>query len=179
MCFPTFQFYYCFRYSAKTLPKIPRCEHKIKIFECSKVTGTILRKFHTAFYKNPVKSSQDAIILKCCQAVPIHRKRPRTLRLDPVSGVQSTVKATKQFTIKYHVKVDKESLLVCQKVFLAALCLKKGRVTNLVQKSFISGEFPVEKRGGDRKTTLFRNVKESVHAFIRKLKCSEPHYCRS
>lgn len=135
------------------------------------MTGSILRKFHAAFYKHPVKTSQDAIILKCCQAVPISRKRPRTLRLDPAYGIQTPARASKQYTIKYHIKVNKQSLTVCQKKFLAATCLKKGQVSNLVQKSFVSGEFPLEKRGGDRKT--------SIHAFIQKLHCSEPHYCRS
>lgn len=133
--------------------RIPRCEHKGQIFQCNKVTGSILRKFHAAFFKHPVKTSQDAIILKCCQAVPISRKRPRTLRLDPAYGIQTPARASKQYTIKYHIKVNKQSLTVCQKMFLAATCLKKGQVSNLVQKSFVSGEFPLEKRGGDRKTS--------------------------
>lgn len=158
------------------MPTIPRCERKSNVLECNKVNRNILRKFHTAF---SVKSSQDAIILKCCQAMPIRRKRPRTLRVDPTSGILTPTRASKQFTIKYHVKVDKQSIPVCQKMFLAALCLKKGRVTNLVEKSFVSGEFPIEKRGGDRKTNMFKDKKASVRAFICKLQCSEPHYCRN
>lgn len=136
--------------------------------KCNEVTGKLLRKFHTAFYKHSNKVYQDAILLKCCTAIPVKRRRPRT-----------GSKISKEFTTKFYIIADRQKVHVCQKTFLGALRIKKGRVLSVITKSFTTGEFPKEKRGSDRKSHKYTEIRQSVHTFIRKLQCSEPHYCWS
>lgn len=124
--------------------------------------------FHEAFYKNASKIQQDALLLKCCTAVAVKRKRPRNGKKSP-----------KEFTTKFHIITDRKKIPVCQKAFLKILNIKKGRVLTLVAKSFKTAEFPVENRGGDHRSHKYTRIQESVHTFMSKLKCDEPHYCRS
>lgn len=157
-----------FRYSASALPLGVNCVHNNSRYKCSTLTGKVLRQFHSAFYKVNTKAYQDAIILKCCSASPVKRRRPR-----------SVTRQAKQFTTKYFIIVDKRKIPVCQKVFLGTLRIKKGRLNNLLKKSFQTGEFPSENRGGDHRSHLCTDKRETLHTFIQSLTCSEPHYCRS
>lgn len=73
-----------------------------------------IMKFHTAFYKTATKQSQDALILKYTKSIPTKRKRSRTNTHQP-----------KTFTTKFYIPANKKPQLVCQKVFLNYLNIKK------------------------------------------------------
>lgn len=124
-------------------------------------------KFHTAFYKTATKQSQDALILKYTKSIPTKRKRSRTNTHQP-----------KTFTTKFYIPANKKPQLVCQKVFLNYLNIKKHRVLTVIRKHFETGEYPTEKRGGDHKSHKFVEKRNSVKDFIKSLNSSEPHYCR-
>lgn len=47
-----------------------------------------------------------------------------------------------------------------------------------MQKFYIAGEVGTEHRGGDHKAAKYKELNQSVHKFIGKLKCVESHYCR-
>lgn len=65
----------------------------------------------------------------------------------------------------------------CQKAFLKTLLLSKNRVQGVLRRSIISGTSAKERRGGDRKSHLYADKKNSVIQFIKKFKCIQSHYC--
>lgn len=128
-----------------------------------------LKKFHNMFYAMPIKKNQDALILKCCTAKQILRRRPT-----------KNVRKGRTCSIKYSIYIAKKHFLpVCQKVFLNTLGIKKYRVQYVMRHFFETGKLPVEKRGGDHKEQKYAAKKQSVREFIKSLKCVESHYCRS
>lgn len=127
-----------------------------------------LLKFHNTFYAKPIKKQQDAIILKCCSAKQIQRKRPT-----------KNVRKSRECSIKYAIYVKKQLVPVCQQVFLKTLGITKYRVQYVMRTFFSTGQLASERRGGDRKTQKYGPLRQSVHRFIKSLNCIEAHYCRS
>lgn len=148
------------------LPERIVCRHK-KAFQCNSLTMNDIIKFHTAFYKIASKQAQDTLILKYTKSIPTKRKRSRTNTHSP-----------KTFTTKFYIPLNKKPVLVCQKVFLNYLNIKKHRVQTVIRKHFETGECPIEKRGGDHKSHKFVEKRNGIKTFIQSLNCSEPHYCR-
>lgn len=68
---------------------------------------------------------------------------------------------------------------MCQRAFLDTLRISHNRVHGVLSRNFESGDMPEEKRGGDRKQSLFAEKKKSVKDFIKRFKVLESHYCRS
>lgn len=67
---------------------------------------------------------------------------------------------------------------MCQKVFLNTLGITKYRVQYVMRNFFETGKIPIEKRGGDHKHKKYVPQRQTVHSFIKSLKCVEAHYCR-
>jgi hypothetical protein len=83
--------------------------------------------------------------------------------------------------IRYFVKVSNTEnfqIQVCGKTFLAILGISRFRVNRIAKNYALTGELPTEKRGGARNVEKHLRKRESVKAFIEKLKCVESHYCR-
>lgn len=85
----------------------------------------------------------------------------------------------REFSIKYAIYADKKLVPVCQIVFLNTLGIKKYRVQFVMQNFFRTGQLPKEKRGGDHKKRKNQTLRQSIHNFIKSMKCVETHYCRS
>lgn len=124
--------------------------------------------FHAAFYSSTVKLEQDAFLLKYCHGTSVsnHKNKERK----------------KNVTIKYSVRKHKSGKMipVCQKTFMAILNIKKDRIQGVVKRNLASnGQCVKEGRGGDRCSMKFDTRRQSVMNFIKTLKGSEPHYCRS
>lgn len=70
-------------------------------------------KFHAAFYKT-TKQAQNTPSLKYTKSVPTKYKRSSTDTHKP-----------KTFSTKFYIHANKKSMLVCQKVFVNYLNIKK------------------------------------------------------
>lgn len=150
------------------MPDKPSCTHK-KDYKCSSLTMSDLQSFHARFYKYKDKQSQDAFILKHIKGTSPRRRRPRM-----ADGKKKEIN-TKYFIYSRSLK---KMLRVCQITFLDILGIKRYRVDAISKKFLKEGLLPAENRGGDRKSHKYFEKKAAVIKFIKKLKCSEPHYCR-
>lgn len=111
----------------------------------------------------------ELLLLKCCYAEPIKRKRPKNKK-------HTEKKLQTKFTI--YSKSTKTRVRVCQKAFLQILDITKHRIQCVMRKFLETGEPVKEKRGGDHKSHLFMCKKEAVMAFINLFHVDEAHYCR-
>lgn len=159
----------CYRYSAKSLPNKVTCNHDNKTYSCKQLKVRDLLDFHRSFYAKPVKSYQDTLILKYCSVNKTNRKRPTT-----------NTRKGRDFSISYaiYAKSLKKLVPVCQKVFLNTLGITKYRVQFVMRNFYETGRGPVEKRGGNHKKQKYISQRQSIHAFLKSLKCTEAHYCR-
>lgn len=163
-----FAFYLFYRYSSPNLPEPITCNHNTKRYQCKNLKLQDRLRFHNTFYAKPLKKQQDAIILKCCSAKQIRRRQPT-----------KNVRKGRECSIKYAIYANKKLIPVCQKVFLETLGITKYRVQYVMKTFFSTGQLASEKRGGDRKTQKYIPLRQSVHRFLKSLKCIEAHYCRS
>ncbi|XP_050315848.1 uncharacterized protein LOC126750318 [Anthonomus grandis grandis] len=159
------------RYSANKPPVYPTCNHSTKAtYRCHSLKMIDVKHFRERFYEVKKKQVQDAFILKYIDI----RKPKRDRATKPTSS-------RKQITINYFVKVyntDKFHIQVCQKTFLDILHVTKSRVQRVANRYIKTGKMPVEKRGGAKLKELNIGKKNSVKAFIERLKGVESHYCR-
>ena len=156
------------RYSAKTFPTLPTCNHPIKsTHQCQKLTLSDVKKFHGAFYQRPIKKDQDAFILKYCVVRTPKRRRARTKE-----------RAAKGISIEYFVKKNTKCIQVCQKCFCQILDIKKGRIQNIMKSFLTTGQQRIDNRGGDHKKFLYQHKRKSVTNFIKTLRGSYSHYAR-
>lgn len=125
---------------------------------------------HRSFYKNINKTDQDNFILKHCDTKQCKRER-----------LKSGARGPNKFSTNYFISVKNPTrkMRICKSAFLSILNIGKDRVTGVLQRSFNEGNLAKERRGGDRKSNLFLERKESVKKFIESLQAVEPHYCRS
>lgn len=65
---------------------------------------------------------------------------------------------------------------MCQTAFLNVLGISKHRLSYVMKRFTETGQVPIERRGGDRKTAKYREKLERVQMFINQLKCTESHY---
>ncbi|CAG4975957.1 unnamed protein product [Colias eurytheme] len=160
------------RYSAKTPPGLPSCNHgqDNKHFKCKKITMLDIQSFHGEFYKTKNKKDQDAFILKHCKVTKIKRRRPRV-------GVRKPTEHTTKLYVRR--RGDTKLLLVCQKTFLGILNISAHRIRKVSQTFTATGSVVQERRGGDHTSAKNRNKLIAVKAFIEKFQCIESHYCRS
>lgn len=153
----------------KEAPEQIICAHKSTKLKCSTLTMSDIIKFHRSFYSTSEKSVQDALILKCCKAKKVKRRRPT-----------KNERWGRDFNIKYRIiRGRHEFVPVCQKAFLKILGITKYRVEYVLKHLFYTGAIAKELRGGNRKINKYKDQKESIRQYIMKLKCIESHYCRS
>lgn len=133
------------------MPRRPTCNHE-KRLKCKMLKMKDLLHFHKLFYKNTDKLSQDAIILKCCNGLPVKRRKVNTSRKG------------REFTIKYLIYANKKLIPVCQNTFLRCLNITKYRVQYVIANFFRDGTGPVERRGGNHKTHLYEWKKDVIQA---------------
>lgn len=126
--------------------------------------------FHTTFYKNKDRHSQNNFILQYTESKPVKRRRPTTSTKNP-----------KQFHTKFFVKknADNKKIPVCQTTFLNILKISRSRVEFPNNKFQKLGFIPTETRGGDHVSAKFEDKKQAIITFISSLTCSDVHYCRS
>lgn len=149
------------------MPAPITCNHDNQTYACKKLKVRDLLNAHRSFYATPLKKDQDALILKYCKVKKSKRRRPT-----------KNTRKSRDFAIKYNIYANKELIPVCQKLFLSTLAIKRYRVESVMRNFFYIGQIPVEKRGGNQKKTKYARQRQSVHSFIKTLKCTEPHYCR-
>lgn len=158
-----------YRYMPKEAPERIICTHKSTKLKCPTLTMSDIIKFHRSFYFTSEKSVQDALILKCCKAKKIKRRRPT-----------KNERYGRDFNIKYHIIRERHEFVpVCQKAFLKILGITKYRVEYVLKHLFYTGEIAKERRGGNHKINKYKDQKKSVCEYIKKLKCIESHYCHS
>lgn len=129
-----------------------------------------IQTFHRIFYETTDKATQDAFILKYCIVSRTFRRRPKNEKHSP-----------KKHQVKCFIRnvLSKEKVPVCQTAFLNVLGISKHRLSYVMKRFTETGQVPIERRGGDRKTAKYREKLERVQMFINQLKCTESHYCRS
>lgn len=128
-----------------------------------------LKVFRDAFYASKEKLIQDAFLLKYCTATQCVRRRPK-----------NKTHQNKQYQIHCYIRdQSKNYILVCQAAFLEILGIFKHRLNHVMKVFFKTGKALTEKRGGDKKSSLFSDKKNAIMKLINKLKCIEAHYCRS
>lgn len=159
---------FSFQIFGKKIPEKPTCIHK-KNYQYTSLTMRDLNAFHSRYYKNKDKRSQDAFIMKHIKGSYTSRRRPR----------QGNRKG-KELTTKYYIysRSSKKMIRVCQKTFINILDIKRYRVERISKNFLKEGLMPEDNRGGDRKSHKYLGKKTAIIEFIKKLKCSEPHYCR-
>lgn len=130
-------------------------------YQCSLLDETDIKQFHRNFYNSPEKTKQDLFILQHVETMPCKRRRT------------DSKSEKKTMSVKYFVdsETKKRKIPVCRKAFLEVLCISKNRLYFITRNFMNDGSFlPSEKRGGDRKSTLFDSRKKSVMAFINNFK---------
>ena len=120
-----------------------------------------LNVFHSSFYKNKDKNSQDAFILRHIKGSNTSRRRPR----------QGNRKE-KELTTKYYVysRSAKKPIRICQKSFINILDIKRYRVESISKKNLKEGLMPNENRVGDRKSQKYLGKKTAIIECIKKFK---------
>lgn len=142
---------------------MPKCNHFRGALLCRTLKGSDALFFSKGFYATTNKMHQDTLILANCSILKTKENNTK-----------------KKISIKYNVRTSCGKLVrVCQSTFCGLLNIKRDRVQRVCKNHFETGRPPVERRGGDRKTIIFKNRKEAVIAFICKLKILEVHYCRN
>lgn len=151
------------------MPVYPTCGHRGKSINCSLLTMTDIKEFHSPFYSVKTKMSQNTFILKYCSAAPPIRYRPR-----------SGDRGKKKLKYKYFVRNKVGNRIeVCRASFLGILGITKHRVEGAFTRFKKEGsDVPQETRGGYRKEEKYKHKIESVIGFIRKFKGLESHYSR-
>ncbi|KAJ4446456.1 hypothetical protein ANN_13152 [Periplaneta americana] len=149
------------RYSARSPPRSPTCNHKAGAFQCSLLSRRDINHFHKVFYSIPKKLVQDAFILKYTAA-----DYPRTQKKN-ISAVR-------------HPGIGACCVLqVCRQTFLGILQISKDRVGLICKRHFETGLPPVEKRGGDTRSNKYEIKRSTIKNLIDQLgNMSELHYCR-
>lgn len=128
-----------------------------------------LKDFHSKFYDQKDKIGQDHFMLKHIETRNVKRRRTFNEAYSP-RLVQS----------KYFIRNRQNMLIpVCLKTFLNTLNVSRFRVNLLAKQFHMTGEMPLERRGGNRKEILFEAKRNQVISFISKLVAVEAHYCRS
>lgn len=135
-----------YRYQPHDAPTYPTCGHHTKSFRCSVLTMQQCMNFHTSFYKNKDRQSQNSFILKFIKIKPVQRKRPKT-----------ATNKSKVIHTRFFVRKNESSGLVpvCQKAFLGILQIKRSRVDFISKKFHENGFLPHDNRGRDHTSAKF------------------------
>ena len=142
------------------------CLHaKRETYQCCTVTLADLKFFNSKCYEQKDKKDQDAFISKYVSSKATKRARGMRRR--------------RRIETRYFVMKDNHRVVrVCLTFFLKALGIGKKRVSNIAHHAYRKGPVRNETRGGDRRSTLYREKKEATMAFIKSLKARDSHYCR-
>lgn len=133
--------------------------------------NSIFNAFYDPSFKSTeIKLRQDCLLLKYTES-----NKPKRSRLVNMQ------RGEKNMVVKYFLtkKLTKEKIYVCQKAFLDTFRLSKNRVQGVVNRHFVNGSSPIEKRGGDRRLKIYELKMNAVVSFIKQFKVIESHYCRS
>lgn len=157
-----------FRYSPKSLPIYPKCQHKTTSLQCSSLTMVDIKNFHKLYYSSNDKLKQDNFILNYCNVKKVDRHRPST-----------GSRPSKTLSISYKIRTSSRNVPVCRETFLGVLGISKNRVQTVTKHYLLTGDVPKENRGGDRVKNKNDGKKNAVVAYISGYKSVESHYCRS
>lgn len=143
------------------------CRHKEQSgYRCEQFNTQLIILNRELLYKNKLKIDQDQFLARLI--VPYIPKRHK----------YTPENKKKNFSCNYFLKHKKKSKRVCQAFFLKALSVT-GRRVNTIAKTIFHGNIPKENRGGDRLTATFKQKKESILKFLKKLPAKESHYNRN
>lgn len=150
---------------------IKPCAHNTKNFRCSRVTPNHVAKIRENLCSVPEKLVQDGIISSLIQTQEVKRRRPR-------EKLNKKVVSSHSYNVKYFLITDFQRVPVCKSFFIEVTKIGRTRLQNIAKKQFC-GDSLKENRGGDRKSHLSQEKKESVKKFIGKLRGTESHYGRN
>lgn len=127
-----------------------------------------INSFHSAFYSEKSKTSQDTFLLKYCSTDKTKRNRPG-------DGSRSTK------SVSYQVEtMAGNRISVCRQTFLGVLGITNHTVEGVFKTFKKDGSLiPVETRGGYRKAAMYQNKMYSVIDYIKQFKGTESHYSRA
>lgn len=129
-----------------------------------------INRFHSAFYSEKSKTSQDTFLLKYCSTDKTKRNRPG-------DGSRSTKSVSYQYCIE---TMAGNRISVCRQTFLGVLGITKHTVEGVFKRFKKDGSLiPVETRGGYRKAAMYQNKMYSVIDYIKQFKGTESHYSRA
>lgn len=115
-----------------------------------------VRRFNQKFYAKADRLVQNNFILRHVTVETPKRKRSRSGNVDSQG---------KQVTTKYYIPSLRDghvsNVPVCKKMFIETLLVSRDRVQNICKKFLETGTESVESRGGDRKSVLFTEKKNS------------------
>jgi hypothetical protein len=130
--------------------------------------------FNKLFYKKCDREYQAHFILKHTEIMNCKRRRPGQSKNkeNPKSH------DPKLRTTRYYVRTaNGEQKPVCLQSFLNILQISRFRINNITAKFHKDG-FVSDKRGGFKRSAVFKPKRESVMKFINSLQCIESHYFR-
>lgn len=144
----------------------PPCNHKEGRYRCCSIPAFYLIQQRKRVLNHHDKLQQDRLLGSMMSVSVPKRRRPR----------KDGEKLNSMF-IRYQVRVHDETLPVCCKFFRTLFSIGQSRA-NSIAKSVMSCKPITERRGGDRKSKLYAEKKQSVINFLSKLKARESHYSR-
>lgn len=158
------------RHTPMEPPEYPQCGHNGKTYRCATLQMSNIQEFHSKCYASKSKIEQDTFILKYIEIA-----KPKRNRVEKIGSSRKTV------AVKYFVKIkgtNKFQIQVCQRAFLNILHISKDRVQRIARNYLNTGLLSKENRGGNKVPPIYSEKTLSVKQFIKKLKCTEVHYCR-
>ncbi|CAK1582017.1 unnamed protein product [Parnassius mnemosyne] len=151
------------RYSAKKLPEKPKCTHK-KRLECDSLKMNDLNSFHTAFYKNKDKLSQDAFILKHIKGGPTYRRRPRK-----ATRKEKVISTRNVFYTNFNLEFGSPRTDVC------SVCLQYAEKIKAARDNRTKTDLMIQLRVHKKRAQAFFNYlkEDSPNVFILSYDCQK------
>lgn len=147
------------------------CAHNSKSFQCGKFTPPDAMEIRNRIYSVPDKIRQDRLVSNLLTLKNVVRRRQRPNRKNAPKP--------RLFNVNYKVpRRDGKSIHVCKKFFLHIVQIKPTHLNSICKKIYQVVDIK-ENRGGDRKSHLSEDKKNSVRKYIGSLPAYESHYSRN
>lgn len=156
------------KYEQQSNISVPKCVHKRGPYKCREVQGEDVAWIRKIFAKRSNTHQENMYILSQIVVDSVKRRRPR-------NGSKAMRSATGSFYLRLK---SAKRVRVCKVAFSTVLGVGRDRLTDVINFYHETGDARPEFRGGDHKFKKYGSKRDSVVAFIKKLKARESHYGR-
>lgn len=125
--------------------------------------------FHTLYHSASSHEARHAFILHYVSMSIPHRRRPRVL---PGTG------SPRALAIRYYVPhtVLRTPIQVCRVSFVDVLGISRHMMDRVTKCFFMTGQLPVDGRGGDRRSVMYAPKRASVMNYLNSYRENELNY---